>query len=177
MLVSEFEKRIKNIDGHLYAEKSSLIEVYYLITGNESERVASIGNNGRIDTCNSGFEYLSNKKRRKLLLACVDMAMTPLDKRVEHKWNVIVGNDSSGFNDIICWGKEDSKPTYLLCLADSNSLKMKCKIFTDDEYRDLIKHIKTLPDGEWQEKVAEHGKTEVKSEDGEDYTGAGRQPD
>ena len=106
----------------------------------------------------------------KLWMILSELAMTPISEREEHKWNVIVGNDNYGLDEIICWGKEDSKPTYLLCLADSNSLKMKSKIFTDDEYRDLIKHIKTLPDGEWQAKVAEHGKTE-------DYTGAGRQPD
>lgn len=181
MLVSKFEKRIKNIDSPLYVVKEreypNMIGVDYSPIDASCLPAVGIGENGFINTFNSGFEYLSNKRKRKLLLASVDMAMTPLDKRVEHKWHVIVGNDTSGFNEIVCWGKEDSNSTYWLCLADSNSLKNKSKIFTDEEFSDLIKYIKTLPDGEYQAKVAEHGKTEVKSEDGEDYTGAGRQPD
>lgn len=165
MLVSEFEKRIKNIDSHIFLEKGygfpNAFDVYYSKI-NEDKFVLSVGENGKLNTFNSEFEYLSNKKRRKLLLASVDMAMTPLHKRVEHKWNVIVGNDSSRFDGTVCWGKEDSNSTYLLCLADSINLANDEVTFTDSEFSDLIKYIKTLPDGEWQAKVAEHGKTEVK---------------
>ena len=131
-------------------------------------------NFGRCNTLAPEFNKLPHNRRLWMILA--ELAMTPLNEREEHKWNVIVGNDSSGFDDIICWRKE-GRNSFLLCLADSNSLKNKSKIFTDSEFSDLIEHIKTLPDGEWQAKIAEHGKTEVKSEDGEDYTGAGRQPD
>ena len=88
------------------------------------------------------------------------------DKSVkEHKWKVIVGNDSSGFCNIICWKKSeksDSDFPYLLCLSDSILFDYDDAIFTDEEFSDLIKYIKTLPDGEYQAKVAEHGKTEVK---------------
>ena len=52
--------------------------------------------------------------------------------------------------------------------ADPDDLSCYDAIFTDEEFDDLIKYIKTLPDGEWQAKVAEHGKTEVKSEDDEE---------
>ena len=113
MLVSEFEKRIKNIDNHLYAAKQkeypNIIIVNYSLADDSCLPVVGIGKYGFINTCNSGFEFLSNKKRRKLLLDCVDIALTPLDERVEHKW---------------------------------------------------------------QAKVAEHGKTEVKSEDGEEKIGS-----
>ena len=36
------------------------------------------------------------------------------------------------------------------------------------KFSELIKYIKTLPDGEYQAKVTEHGKTEVKSKESED---------
>lgn len=167
MLVSEFEKIIKSIDSHLFLGKGygfpDAFDVYYSKI-DEDKFVLSVGKNGKLNTFNGELKFLSDENKRKLLLDSVDMAMTPLYKRVEHKWNVIVGNDSSGLNNIICWGKEDSKPTYLLCLADSNSLKNKSKIFTDSEFSDLIRYIKTLPDGDWQAKVAEHGKREVKGE-------------
>nr|DAP86729.1 MAG TPA: hypothetical protein [Caudoviricetes sp.] len=170
MLVSEFEKRIKNIDSHLYVGKgyefTKAFDVYYSKI-DKDKFVLSVGENGKLDTFNSGFEYLSNKKKRKLLMACVDMAMTPLDKRVEHKWKVIVGNDSSGLCNIICWKKSeksDSDFPYLLCLSNSIFSAYDDAIFTDEEFSDLIKYIRTLPDGEYQAKVAEHGKTEVKGE-------------
>ena len=53
---------------------------------------------------------------------------------------------------------------YGLYLEDPDGLTCDNAIFTDDEFSALIKHIKTLPDGEWQAKVAEHGKTLVKGE-------------
>ena len=165
MLISDFKKRICTIDNHLYVEVGdglpALIKIRYSLINDDPLPVLMIGLSGDLSTCTNGFELLSDKSKRKLLIAGIDMAMTPLHKRVEHKWNVIVGNDSSGFDDIICWRKEGRNSTYLLCLADSNSLKKKSNIFTDEEFSDLIKYIKALPDGDWQAKVAEHGKREV----------------
>lgn len=87
MLVSEFEKRIKNIDSHLHVAKQkeypNIIIINYSSDDASCLPVVGIGKGGFINTCNSGFEYISNEKRKKLLLASVDMAMTPLDKRVE----------------------------------------------------------------------------------------------
>lgn len=111
----------------------------------------------------SGFDELPHSHKLWILLA--ELAMTPLNERKEHHWNVIVGNDSSRSKSIVCWVKSDEVLPYRLCLSDSISLANdKYTIFTDDEFNDLIKYIKTLPDGEWQAKVAEHGKTLVKGE-------------
>ncbi|MBU9788756.1 hypothetical protein KOM07_04180 [Lentilactobacillus sp. G22-6] len=109
----------------------------------------------------------------KLWMILAELAMTPLDKRKdEHKWNVIIGNDDSevevGFGSIIAWKKDSLGHGYLLSLNDSDSLTNDEVVFTDEEFSALIKYIKKLPDGEWQAKVAEHGKTEVKSEEGDD---------
>ena len=167
MLVSKFEKRIKNIDSHLYVVKEreypNMIGVDYSPIDASCLPAVGIGENGFINTFNSGFEYLSNKRKRKLLLASVDMAMTPLDKRKDdHKWNVIIGNDDSGVGSIIAWEKDSLGHGYILGTVNPGGLTFYESIFTDEEFSDLIKYIKTLPDGEWQAKVAEHGKTEAK---------------
>lgn len=168
MKYSEATKLIKGLSKKYSINNDAVFELIY-----KSNPIAWVDKQqqfvfGRADILASEFNKLPYSHKLWMILS--ELAMTPISEREEHKWNVIVGNDISELNNIICWGKEDSKPTYLLCLVDSNYLKKKSYIFTDDEYRDLIKHIKTLPDGEWQAKVAEHGKTE-------DYTGAGRQPD
>ena len=99
----------------------------------------------------------------KLWMILSELAMTPLNEREEHKWNVIVGNDDgSGHKSIVAW--ENTYYGYGLYLEDPDGLTCDNAIFTDDEFSALIKHIKTLPDGEWQAKVAEHGKTLVKGE-------------
>ena len=168
MLIKDFKKRIKNIDSRLYVEGSPSIRIYCLVVRsryepNEYEQVAILGCDGHISIFCSGLGQLSNENQRKLLLACVDMAMTPLDKRKDdHKWNVIIGNDDSGVGSIIAWEKDSLGHGYILGTVNPGGLTFYESIFTDEEFSDLIKYIKTLPDGEYQAKVAEHGKREVK---------------
>jgi hypothetical protein len=169
MLASEFEKRIKNIDSHLYVEVGdglpALIKVRYSLINDNPLPVLMIGLSGDLTTCTNGFELLSNKSKRKLLIAGIDMSMTPLHKRVEHKWNVVIGEDNSKALPLIIWIKANhSYHDYFLGEAEKNDLKDSETRFSDSEYAKLIEYIKTLPDGEWQAKVAEHGKTEAKGD-------------
>ena len=150
------KKYLINNDG------KSVIEIIY-----KSKPIAWVNKQqqfsfGMVNTLVFKFNELPYSHKLWMILA--ELAMTPLSEREEHKWNVIVGNDSSGFNGTVCWKKSDSDLPYLLCLSDSIYLAWDVAIFTDEEFNDLIKYIKTLPDGEWQAKVAEHGKTEVKGE-------------
>ncbi|MCW4397442.1 hypothetical protein LDJ81_00150 [Lentilactobacillus parabuchneri] len=154
------KKYLINNDG------KSVIELIY-----KSKPIAWVDkreqfNFGRVTILATEFDKLPHSHKLWMILA--ELSMTPISEREEHKWNVIVGNDNSKFSNIICWGKANSDSTYLLCYTNSNSLKTNEEVFTDDEFNDLIKYIKTLPDGEWQAKVAEHGKTEVKSEEDDD---------
>lgn len=72
--------------------------------------------------------------------------------------NVIVGNDNTNFPYIV-WAKDSNIKSYLLSSAYVDELRENSNLqFTDSEFKDLIKYIKTLPDGEFQAKVAEHGK-------------------
>ena len=101
----------------------------------------------------------------KLWVILAELAMTPLHKRAEHKWNVVVGEDNSKGSPLVIWVKADhSCHDYFLGGAEKNDLKDSETRFSDSEYAKLIKYIKTLPDGEYQAKVAEHGKTLVKGE-------------
>ena len=118
-------------------------------------------NFGHMNTLVPEFNKLPYSHKLYMILA--ELAMTPLNERKEHKWNVIVGNDDgSGHKSIVAW--ENTYYGYGLYLEDPDGLTCDNAIFTDDEFSALIKHIKTLPDGEWQAKVAEHGKTLVKGE-------------
>ena len=119
-------------------------------------------NFGRANILDSKFAKIPYSHKLWMILA--ELAMTPLNERKEYKWNVIVGNDAWTYSNITCWSKSDSIPKYALHSVDSYSLKDDRNIFTDSEFNDLIKYIKTSPDGEWQVKVAEHGKTLVKGE-------------
>jgi len=119
-------------------------------------------NFGRLSTLAPGFNELPYGHKLWMILA--ELAMTPLNKRDEHKWNVIVGNDNSGVNSVLCWRKSDINLPYLLCFSTPIYLSGDDNSFTDSEFSELIKYIKTLPDGEYQAKVAEHGKTLVKGE-------------
>lgn len=111
------------------------------------------------------FEFDKLPYSHKLWMILAKLAMTPLDKRKDdHRWNVIVGNDNRGNRSIVVWEKSISNNGYVLNIDGPYDLSFHTAVFTDEEFSDLIKYIKTLPDGEWQAKVAEHGKTEVKGE-------------
>lgn len=121
-------------------------------------------NFGRANASASEFDKLPYSHKLWMILA--ELAMTPLDKRKdEHKWNVIIGNDDRGNRSIVAWEKSISNNGYALNIDDPDDLSFYTAVFTDEEFSDLIKYIKTLPNGEYQAKVAEYGKTEVKSED------------
>lgn len=119
-------------------------------------------NFGRVNISASEFSKMPYSHKLWMILA--ELAMTPISEREEHKWNVIVGNDNSGVGNVVCWEKSDSEFPYILCFSNQIYLSCDDGTFTDEEFSDLIKHIKTLPDGEWQAKVAGHGKTLVKGE-------------
>ena len=87
-------------------------------------------------------------------------------KEYSNEYIVIVGNDHSSFDPLILWEKGyDDKEPFVLNIGNMQSVSDQAIFkFNDYEYDRLIKYIKTLPDGEYQARVAEHGKTEVKGE-------------
>ena len=166
MKYSEATKLIKGLSKKysINNDKSDFKSVFELIY--KSKPIAWVDklkqfNFGRVNISASKFNELPYSHKLWMILAELDM--TPLDKRIEHKWNIIVGNDDSDTGSIALWEKASLGHGYILGFADPDDLSCYDAIFTDEEFSDLIKYIKTLPDGEWQAKVAEHGKTEAKS--------------
>lgn len=93
----------------------------------------------------------------KLWMLASELSMTPYIKRLEQKYNVIIGEDET-FSPYMAW-IFSQEGDYLINFAKSKVLQKDDDFqFTDSEFKDLISYIKTLPDGEFQAKVAEHGK-------------------
>ena len=119
-------------------------------------------NLGVADTLVYEFDKLPYSHKLWMILA--ELAMTKLSDRLnEPKYNVIIAN--IGFHIRTVWYKvDDQNFSYDVDTIDDDDLVLHEYKFTEKEYKELIKYIKTLPDGGWQAKVAEHGKTEVKGE-------------
>ena len=162
MKYSEATKLIKGLSKEysINNDNKSVFELIY-----KSKPIAWLDkleqfNFGRVNISASKFNEFPYSHKLWMILA--ELAMTPLDKRIEHKWNVIIGNDDRGNRSIVAWEKSISHNGYVLNIDGPHDLSFYTAVFTDEEFSDLIKYIKTLPDGEYQAKVAEHGKTEVK---------------
>ena len=101
----------------------------------------------------------------KLWMILSELAMTPLNKRNEHHWNVIIANNPNNWGyAYTAWLKTQNGYEIFDSFSKQNLVVFENARFTDKEFDNLIKYIKTLPDGEWQAKIAEHGKTLVKGE-------------
>jgi len=97
----------------------------------------------------------------KLWMLVNEFVMTPIDERLREKeYNVIIAdNGGKGFDSkVICYKAESYIP-FDIDMVDKVNLVLPEYKFTRKEYKELIEYIKTLPDGEFQAKVAEHGKT------------------
>lgn len=117
---------------------------------------------GRIDTFEFEFDKLPYSHKLWMILA--ELSMTPLNERKEHQWNVIIANNpNNGEFPYTAWFKAQNG--YGVFYYSKQELTVfEQNTFTDKEFDNLIKYIKTLPDGEYQAKIAEHGKTLVKGE-------------
>ena len=164
MLIKEFEEEVKKLsdkydfsvakelDGHTvhvkYADKLVLI-IY-----------SSQFSLTRIDYSDK-FERLPFS--HKLWMLASELAMTPYNERFEQRYNVIVGEDRTSFPYTV-WAKNGVKACLLATAGFKDLQEDDDYQFTDSEFKDLIKYIKTLPNGKFQAKVAEHGKQLVKEE-------------
>ena len=120
-------------------------------------------NLGVADTLVYEFDKLPYSHKLYMILA--ELAMTPLNERKEHHWNVIIANNpNNGKYSYTAWFKTQNGYDIFDGFSKQKLMVAEHTRFTDKEFDTLIKYIKTLPDGEWQAKVAEHGKTLVKGE-------------
>lgn len=101
----------------------------------------------------------------KLWMIIAELAMTPLNERKEHQWNVIIThNPNNGKYSYTAWFKTHNGYDIFDSFSKQKLTVSETTRFTDKEFAGLIKYLKSLPDGEFQAKVAEHGKTKVNKE-------------
>lgn len=106
----------------------------------------------------SRFDYCP--KKSEIWEVASLLAATPISDRVECKYNVIVGNDDTRL-PYNAWAK-DSGITYFLSGTNAEELREDPDFeFTESEYQDLLKYIKTLPQGDKQVEIVKIGKTLV----------------
>ena len=164
----KYDEAIKLIQGlskkySIYNNDKPVFRIIY-----KSKSIAWVGKNqqfdfGRINIGASEFNKLPYSHKLWMILS--ELAMTPLNKRKEHQWNVIIANNPNNWGySYTAWLKTQNGYEIFDSFSKQNLVVFENARFTDSEFNDLIKYIKTLPDGEWQAKVAEHGKTEVKGE-------------
>jgi len=171
MKYSEATKAIQGLSNKysINNDKSDFVSVFELTY--KSKSIAWVDkleqfNFGRVNIVASEFDELPYSHKLWMILA--ELAMTKLSDRLnEPKYNVIIAN--IGFHIRTVWYKvddqiDDQNLSYDVDTIDDDDLVLHEYKFTEKEYKELIKYIKTLPDGEYQEKVAEHGKTLVKGE-------------
>ena len=99
-------------------------------------------------------------RKQEVWNAATALAATPLDEREEEKkYNVIIGHDESEFPHVV-WAKDNVKK-YVLSYASFSALTYSNYQFTESEFQNLIKYLKSLPQGDKQVEIAKIGKTLV----------------
>lgn len=158
MTITEFAKELKKLSNNydltirldsyrdtsvLYKNKKVLIigesqfNVYGVISHDEFEKLP--------------FSH-------KLWMLASELAMIPCDERFkQNKYNVIIGKDR-GMDPYVVWSSDGRENYSIVCTTFKFLQTYDCFKFTDSEFKGLISYIKTLPDSEFQVKVAEHGK-------------------
>lgn len=159
MKTNEFKKKLIEM-GYQYEDGEGFLVITHDDYGIARIDNHDINNFDLLVTSEELKQYLYYLSLYKLI---VKFSGTPIKDRIDHnKYSVIIGNDHSSFDPLILWEKGyDDKEPFVLNIGNMQSISDQA-IFNDYEYDRLIKYIKTLPDGEWQAKVAEHDKTLVK---------------
>ena len=107
------------------------------------------------------YDELKNcPKKQEVWNAATALAATPLDEREEEKkYNVIVGIDNSQI--VAAWIKDDIEKYTLSYVCHSTLEAWSDFQFTESEFQNLLKYLKSLPQGDKQVKIAKIGKTLV----------------
>jgi len=150
-----------NEDYHVvfpkYEDESYDFQVYYVST-----LFATIPNK-KIQKIITFENILKLKKGYSLWMILSQLAITPIKKRRGKQYNVVIVNNP---RKTIAYPFEvwmNDKNGFFLSYVTEDELKNNLSThFNEGQYNQLINYIKTLPDGEFQAKVAEHGKKEIK---------------
>jgi len=168
MLETELKKEIMKLsDNYSFAETTSSITGPKLLVSYKGNTVLRIYKaiQYRYEVTIEQSDFYRLPFSNKLWMLVAEFAMTPVDKRFkENKYNVIIAHNHY-FIDTVWYKLGEFYFPFDTDTIDTDFLTSNKYAFTDAEFNELIKYIKTLPDGEFQAKVAEHGKTLIKEED------------
>jgi len=168
MLETELKKEIMKLsDKYSFTEINSSITGPRLLVSYKGNMVLRIYNNlqYQVEVTIERDDFYRLPFSNKLWMLAAEFAMTPLDKRFKkNKYNVIIAHNHY-FIDTVWYKLGELSFPFDTDTIETDFLTSNKYAFTDEEFSELIKYIKTLPDGEFQAKVAEHGKTLIKEED------------
>jgi len=168
MLETELKKEIMKLsDKYSFTEIDSSILDSRLLISYKGNTVLRIYSNlqYQVEVTIERADFYRLPFSNKLWMLAAEFAMTPVDKRFKkNKYNVIIAHNHY-FIDTVWYKLGDFYFPFDTDTIDTDFLNSNEYAFTDAEFNELIKYIKTLPDGEFQAKVAEHGKTLIKEED------------
>lgn len=164
MKYSEFENFIDRLGDNYTCYKGNGGGIFITYRG---EKALHVGTHYPFVLDSYSFFVENCPKKSKIWNMASVLAGTPLNEREEeNKYNVIIAFNGSNTYPFTVWSK--IVDNFEINSVKKTSLESQnapsCFQFTDTEFEDLIKYIKHLPDGEFQAKVAEHGKTLVKGD-------------
>jgi len=150
-----------NEDYHVvfpkYEDESYDFQVYYVSTlfatipDKEIQKIVTFRN------------ILKLKKGYSLWMILSQLAITPIKKRHNKLYNIVIANNPGKTVAYPFEAWINNKDGFFLSCYTEDELKNNLSThFNEGQYNQLINYIKTLPDGEFQAKVAEHGKKEIK---------------
>ena len=118
MKYSEATKLIQGLSKKYSIKFGSYSDDFEINYKNNSIAWVDMPEQFRFGKVTSASEFDKLPYSHKLWMILTELAMTPISEREEHKWKVIVGNDSSTFASFVCWKKSDSEFPYILCFSD-----------------------------------------------------------
>lgn len=96
-----------------------------------------------------------------------EYASTPPEDRVDKLYNVVVSPVGYS-NTVVAYGRNDDakdRPFFFATVGPDNLQSDDKLQFTEKQFTELIKHMKTKPNGDTLAKIVELGKVEVEHED------------
>lgn len=167
MLKTELKKEIMKLsDKYSFTEINSSITGPRLLVSYKGNMVLHIHNSMQywLEVTIERDDFYRLPFSNKLWMLAAEFAMTPVDKRFKkNKYNVIIAHNHY-FIDTVWYKLGEFYSPFDTDTIDADFLTSNKYAFTEEEYKELIKYIKTLTDGEFQAKVAEHGKTLIKED-------------
>lgn len=155
---SDFVKRVKSMGINVESIYGSGDDRFFEM-GFAGFKIALVAQNimGKLNILPPFFK-LDISDQRQLVELMMDYAQTPLTQREGNQWNVIIGQDTNGTNCITAYAKSEHKGFWVDGAATLEEICKTEYIFSDEEYVNLIDHLRGLKNDKRLTQIAELGK-------------------